>query len=386
MNRFAVLDGWRGICAILVALFHLSAASHIFYFPPIRNAGAFVDFFFVLSGFVLAHAYNDRVTTPGDAADFLVRRVGRLWPLHIFMLSLFVGLECVKWGTMAFLHVTAGDAPFTGPTEPFAIATNILLVHSLGLHSTYTWNGPSWSISTELWANVVFALTLVAFRRHLLLCSILIIALSIGTLETFNHGSLGATYDYGIFKCLYGFFAGVITYALHEKLHKGDIPLSSLVEIATLIGIGAYVSCLHLMVTDMFTPVVFGFSVFLFARERGSVSRLMKTKPFHYLGQWSFSIYLVHAFVLAIIGGTSRVLQQLLHINLMIPTAYQSHKFEMLTLGNAWMMDLFTIAYLALVVSISALTYRYVEEPGRAYFNGLAKRRVARRQPQTNMR
>lgn len=384
MNRFAALDGWRGVCAILVALFHLSAASHIFYFPPVRHAGVFVDFFFVLSGFVLAHAYRDRITTPDGVADFLIRRVGRLWPLHIFMLSLFIGLECMKWGAMSLLQVTAGDAPFTGPTTPSAIVTNIFLIHSLGIHSTYTWNGPSWSISTEFWANVVFGLTLLAFRRHLLLCSLIIIALSIGTLEIFNNGSLGATYDYGIFRCLYGFFTGVITYMLHERLRKGETPLSNLVEIATLVGIGVYVSCLDLMPTDMFVPIVFGFAVFLFAREGGVVSRFMKTRPFHYLGQWSFSIYLVHFFVLAIIGGTCRVLQQLLHTNLLMPTTYEGHRFEMLTLGNAWVMDFITIAYLTLVLGISALTYRYVEEPGRAYFNGLAKRHAARRQPQTN--
>ena len=78
MNRFSALDSFRGICALLVALFHLSAASHFFYLPFVRNAGIFVDFFFVLSGFVLAHAYSHKIQTAEDLKIFLIRRVGRL--------------------------------------------------------------------------------------------------------------------------------------------------------------------------------------------------------------------------------------------------------------------------------------------------------------------
>jgi peptidoglycan/LPS O-acetylase OafA/YrhL len=63
MERFIALDSWRGIAACLVALFHLEAYSHLVYShlnaaPFLRNSWLFVDFFFVLSGFVIAANYQ----------------------------------------------------------------------------------------------------------------------------------------------------------------------------------------------------------------------------------------------------------------------------------------------------------------------------------------
>ena len=60
--RFHVLDGWRGVCALLVALFHVNAVGHFYGLPVVRNGLLFVDFFFVLSGFVITHAYAERVS------------------------------------------------------------------------------------------------------------------------------------------------------------------------------------------------------------------------------------------------------------------------------------------------------------------------------------
>ena len=60
-GRFTALDGWRGICALLVALYHFHATSHVEQLGLVRNAYLFVDFFFVLSGFVITYAYADRL-------------------------------------------------------------------------------------------------------------------------------------------------------------------------------------------------------------------------------------------------------------------------------------------------------------------------------------
>src|SRR3981189_3074967 len=95
-TRFEALDGWRGVAALSVALFHLSAAWHLYSLPWIRHAGMFVDLFFVLSGFVISHSYLEKLTHPGAVPDFLIRRLGRVWPLHIFTLGILVLLEVTK--------------------------------------------------------------------------------------------------------------------------------------------------------------------------------------------------------------------------------------------------------------------------------------------------
>ena len=90
-KRFEVLDSLRGICALLVATFHLNVMSHVFELALLRNGWMFVDFFFVLGGFVIMTAYGGgRVRTAGDGWRFLLRRLGRVWPLHLATLAVLV--------------------------------------------------------------------------------------------------------------------------------------------------------------------------------------------------------------------------------------------------------------------------------------------------------
>ena len=63
----------------------------------IRHSYLFVDFFFVLSGFVIAHAYGDRLKSPLEVWQFIVRRFGRVWPLHIAVLAAFIAVAVFKY-------------------------------------------------------------------------------------------------------------------------------------------------------------------------------------------------------------------------------------------------------------------------------------------------
>ena len=79
--RFVALDSWRGIAALMVAAYHFEATWHGHGASLLANSYLFVDFFFVLSGFVIAHAYGAKINSARDLAAFAVRRFGRLWPL-----------------------------------------------------------------------------------------------------------------------------------------------------------------------------------------------------------------------------------------------------------------------------------------------------------------
>src|SRR5262249_28829215 len=90
MSRYIALDGWRGICAIGVALHHFP---QIFLFsnaPLFRSGWLFVDFFFVLSGFVITHAYGGKLRSASSTLEFMTRRFFRLYPLHLFILILLL--------------------------------------------------------------------------------------------------------------------------------------------------------------------------------------------------------------------------------------------------------------------------------------------------------
>src|SRR5258708_27828356 len=95
--RFQALDGWRGIAALLVALYHSPFYGHLYGVPLVRNAYLFVDLFFVLSGFVISHAYADRLADGKSVLVFLIRRFGRLWPLHTAVLAAFIRIELLQF-------------------------------------------------------------------------------------------------------------------------------------------------------------------------------------------------------------------------------------------------------------------------------------------------
>src|ERR1700746_4045007 len=96
--RLVALDSLRGLCALMVALLHINSVSHISESSFVRQSWLFVDFFFVLSGFVIAFTYLDKIESKAALVEFAIRRFGRVWPLHAAILRLFVVSECLKVG------------------------------------------------------------------------------------------------------------------------------------------------------------------------------------------------------------------------------------------------------------------------------------------------
>src|SRR5258708_26387972 len=95
-HRFEVLDSWRGLSATLVALFHLQAHSHFYELSLLRHSYLFVDFFFVLSGFVITANYRTRLVSGFSFWHFMLLRFGRLYPLHFATFVAFILLESVR--------------------------------------------------------------------------------------------------------------------------------------------------------------------------------------------------------------------------------------------------------------------------------------------------
>jgi hypothetical protein len=368
-TRFRALDGWRGVCAVLVAAHHVEARGFLYWQPLIRNAWLFVDFFFVLSGFVIAHAYGEALATGPQVRTFAFRRLGRLWPLHVAMLAALVGLETMHL-LIAQWHPIAGErAAFTADRSPFTILTNLLLIQSLGLHPYETWNGPAWSISTEFYTYLVFAAVCVAARRRAwrAALSLLLAAGGVTVLARFSQYGMRETFDWGFFRCLYGFFSGVLTY---EVWRSGVAkPLSGTLAEAALLAAVVVFTVLapsNRAVEYLATPL-FGVAVLAFAAERGILSRLLTTKPAAALGRWSYSIYMVHTLVLAMLFSAVHVAEIAFHRAWLVRLTDGN---AILALG-AW-NDPVVLIILAAVVALSALTWRIVERPGQRLFNRLA--------------
>ena len=278
-SRFTALDSLRGICALIVVLFHYPIAdATIRTLPLIANGYLFVDFFFVLSGFVIASVYESRLGTGREGWSFIVRRFGRLWPLHCFVLVIFVLAASIK-----------GEVGVDECRSVGAIFTNIALVHGLGMHSCLTWNDPSWSISVEWILYIVFACIALLKVRGWMYG--VLAAVGICVLAFLAPDGQQSTFDFGFFRGLGGFFAGCLITRLRPR------EMGTPVEAAVVAIVVTFVCA---SVLQIFAPIVFSLAVYVFSGSSGILSRILNALPFRKLGDWSYSIYMIHPIVVAV--------------------------------------------------------------------------------------
>ena len=380
-ERFHALDSWRGICATLVAAGHLTVMSHQYYIPFFSNYYLWVDFFFVLSGFVITHAYGTRLSACADVGRFVVRRFGRLWPLHATMLAAFLALELAKLLLVHFGHMRVDHPPFSGEYSLGSILPNLTLTQALGFYPIETWNRPSWSISVEFYTYLLFAALglLIGTQgrgraRMLWLVSAIFIAATAALILANVAPSLSTTATFGIFRCLYGFFVGHIVYVLFRRFPLNS-SLAIWFELLVLAGVAAFVALAGRTPLGLGAPIIFGAATWVFAHEDGGVSRLLSRPLFTFFGERSYSIYMVHSFV-AILSVS--VFHQLAahtavaHWAALKPSPGRP-ELPLITFSNLYAGDLACLAYLAVVVLLSVLTYKFVEKPGRAIFNMLSR-------------
>lgn len=370
---FRALDGWRGVCALMVALLHLEVGSHIFGLSPVQTAYLLVDCFFVLSGFVLTHAYRHRIHDARSAGVMMWRRFARLWPLHVVMLAAFVLLELGASIASAVSGVPRRVALFDPASTSLleAVPSHLLLLHSMGLHDRLTWNIPSWSISVEYWTGAVFAL-IVIWRRRTTLLAVAAGLAGLGVLALADRQLYAADHDLGFFRCLLGFFVGHLTYKLSASraLATARLPWTGL-EVAAITAIPVLAHWTQGTRWVLAMPIALGGLVWLLSLEGGRLSDLLKSRPAQALGRWSYAIYMIHALVVALIGRVIGFLGKAYGVDVELPFPGSVHTDKVWSLGSPWIMDLVTIGYLVIVIAFAAAAWRYIEMPCQAFLNRL---------------
>ncbi len=364
-NRFEALDGWRGLCACLVVMFHFHGYSPIYSWGLIRNSYLFVDFFFVLSGFVIAWNYATRLDSWQGVRRFLLLRVGRVYPLHLFMLLCFLAYEVLR-------HLSAQAQPsafatFEGATAPIALLSHFFLVHSLHLHDGLTWNGPSWSISTELWTYVLFALLSVWLGVRNWMLGLVALAAPL-LLVYLSRTGMDTTYDWGLIRCVFGFALGTACYKILRLWPRLQRTLPARPGVMTMLEclmVGAvivFVATAGTTALSFLAPFVFAMAVLVFSVEAGWLSRMLRTPVLKWLGMLSYSIYMTHfIFVLVLPSLVKRLVRQDLWTPMPLPTGQYVMVFGRDNVEGTLLYG----AVLALTVAFSAFTYRWIETPGR---------------------
>jgi len=354
-RRYVALDAFRGLAAFGVALFHFRWIDPALQQSTIVGGlDMLVDFFFVLSGFVLTHAYFGR---DDSMAQFVGWRLARLYPMHLFALLMFLVLQGLKmvvetWGGDTRHHAFDG-------LNVANFADTLLLLQSTGLlWHQISWNAPSWSISTELFANLlVFALLVLLGRRQLnLICGVLLVCI-IGFFMAANIGP----HDYGplaLLRCIAGFCLGCLVHELFVRTHHNKLVGAAA---PSLVGTGAEVLALAALLsgilakplTGIWFSSAFSFAIviYVFAFEAGFISRAIERTGLAWFGTISYSVYLNHIFVGSLLSGAFLAVAG--RIGLTGPLKIMVY-----------------VALFFTVLSVySWLTYRYIELPAQRYFS-----------------
>lgn len=291
------LTGVRALAAAWVLLFHLRP-----WLPPLpgplaRVVGAGylgVDLFFVLSGYVLAHNYLDPRARPRGrgALRFWMLRLARIYPLHLALTLAMV--------VLALLRGAGDDAGGGG-----ALLAHLALVHAWTGDAVTTWNVPSWSISAEWFAYLLFPLlaaAVVRIRDHrIALAGAALAYVSSGlALAALRPGELDVTAGAALIRIAGPFTAGVL---LAHASALGALPRVRWDDVADLGALALGVHLLALGEGRALAPL-FGGWVLALARAPGArpgVARLLGRPALLAAGERSYALYLVHGPVMVVV-------------------------------------------------------------------------------------
>ncbi|OCP38544.1 acyltransferase family protein [Ensifer sp. LC163] len=349
--KLLALESLRGFAALAVALHHFRYGSLLSENAFIRHGYLMVDFFFVLSGFVIALNYANRLSSPADLASFQRRRFWRLYPLHLFTLLVFLGIECLKYVFEQKTGIVSNNPAFI-VSDAKAFLANLFLLQGVVLREL-GFNIPSWSISVEFWTYLIFALTMGLLRLPMRWClvlsggaAIILLALEGGRLETDP--------IFAIIRCIFSFFLGAWAASLHIRLpRKAAAPMAAAalaLVVLAIWGLGGSRA-------EIFLPPLFAVTVVAVAnlQEGTALRRFLEWPSFVWLGTVSYSVYLTHS----IVGW---VVTQGLRFGLKLPTHVASDGDTVLTLGQGF-GTLVTLVAMAGVLVVSYLTFRFIERP-----------------------
>jgi peptidoglycan/LPS O-acetylase OafA/YrhL len=255
------------------------------------HAGSYgVDLFFILSGFILAHVYGRQIETKQFSwRGFIWARLARIYPLHLFCLLIMVSLWAVAKGAGAQLP--------QGAFEVSQIPAHLFLVQAWGVVGSDGWNFPSWSISAEWFAYLIFPLGfgLLAHWAKKPLIGIafmgIVFAAMVYGLAQMDIVLMDMTWQGGIVRIVPSFGMGIALWFLGRdlKLPNGISGLGIAASVAW-IGLAAVLAWPSYLLWPGLAALVF----FVAASSKSNQTPVLASPIMVYLGEISFAAYMVH--------------------------------------------------------------------------------------------
>ncbi|MEZ6961058.1 MULTISPECIES: acyltransferase family protein [unclassified Aeromonas] len=374
MNQsLPLLTPLRGIAALMVVLFH----ARLLLFPQwmesiagvtqlIENGYLWVDLFFILSGLVLAHVYGEAFTAPRRTVSygrFLWLRLTRVYPLYVVTLVLLVGWELYKarhgvgfyGGPLFKMWEWEGMPPFGSPFTPAEALPSALLLLQVVTDQGLTWNFAAWSLSVEWISYLLFPLLIpLAVTRsrwsHLApLLALTVLAFIVHSRETLDVTSGALAVGRGVSEFVLGLWLlPRVKAARSLPMMQQDLPL--------LIAFLLPFVLLQFTMTPQLTLLLICAYVLLIwiAASQGArqspLLRLLDNRLTNWLGDLSYSIYLLHALVL--LTGC-----ELIHYLAPELTAWWYAQ------TNPLLGVVATLLMLGVLIALSAVSYHLFERP-----------------------
>ena len=305
-HHYEILDGLRGVAALMVVIFHtFEAYADENRFKQIINHGYLaVDFFFLLSGFVVAYAYDDRWGRMTQW-NFYKRRLIRLQPMVIAGSIL---------GAALFYLQSAPIFSLVSTTPVWKVLVYMVIGFTLipvlpsmdirGWQEMHPLNGPAWSLFFEYIANILYALGIRKLSNRALGILVFLAAAFL-----VDYAVLGPRGDViggwavdktqlhiGFARMLYPFFAGILLMRLGWRIHiKGAFLVCSLLIVAIL-SLPRFGGPRHLWVNGLYESfaILVLFPIIVTMGAGDTVTGKLSTKLCKFFGDISYPLYITH--------------------------------------------------------------------------------------------
>ena len=286
VERYTTLDGMRGIAALAVALYHWGLAT-----TPLAEPGYLaVDFFFALSGFVIALNYSGRLSDGFAPGQFMALRVIRFFPIYWAGHALGIVQNIA-------LQITGNPNARTGTELVLAVVLGmVMLPVPLDVRTLFPLNPPAWTLFLELLVNIVFAFGMFRWSNRVLaaimVASAAVLIVFTGPPLFFDVGYSAPTFLLGLARLGYSFPLGIIMFRL---VGTGTRRNSALAFLPIVI----LAACLLLAPPDGLRALWDSICVFiLFPALLVGGIRLelprIANPIFAFLGDVSFAVYAIH--------------------------------------------------------------------------------------------
>jgi peptidoglycan/LPS O-acetylase OafA/YrhL len=317
----------------------------------VENGYLMVELFFVLSGFVIFTAYSNALNSGKELLRFQFLRLGRLYPVHLVFLLLYLAVETARYVAIHQLQVdNLHVIPFE-KNDLNAFIQQLLLLQAVGpTGNSLTFNAPAWSISVEFYTYLVFGvfvLTLKTYKEYIFF-ALALIAVALLAMDL----AYGFT---DLLRCFAGFFIGCLTAVLVKK------DILKIPNYAAPLLLACILIFLELKTSKAFDVAIYFLSAALTAalvmNKDSVLNTVLKIKVFLWLGRISYSIYMSHSFALLVIGVLlRRVLKR--------PEIQNAEGLWIASMTVPETLVAMAV-FLGFVGLLSQLTYSWIENPMR---------------------